>query len=208
MKKNIISKILIFFLFLTLFNITTSKKNKKEKSSIEDEYKSRHIYTSDHIDEETRRRNELDQRSCQDKIRKLINKYDLNKGPTIDKDDYKRVFTRAFRMCFDELVDRSILLDANFDNSSFESLVDAIYYKLMERVDDEIPMEEAIGMFEPHTLLDTASEVFKALGYPNLVKEQIDKVMGTNKDSNDKKEKKDKKKKRRKDSNGDIVYDL
>ena len=207
MKKFLRSKLLILLLLLTLFNISKSRKNKKEKSSIKDEYDSRHIYSSD-IDEDYRRKNELDQRSCQDKIRKLIHKYNLNNGPTIDKDDYKRVFTRAFRMCFDELVDRSILLDANFDNSSFESLVDAIYYKLMERVDDEIPMEEAIGMFEPHTLLDTASEVFKALGYPNLVKEQIDKVMGTNKDSNDKKEKKDKKKKRRKDSNGDIVYDL
>ena len=209
MAKIINSKFFIFLLILSSITISTQKKNKKEKQSIRDEYDSRHRHSQEEIDDEIRRRSELDQRSCQNKIRKLIHKYDLNKGPTIDKGDYKGVFTRAFRMCFDELIDHSKLIDlADFDNSSFDSLVEAIYYKLMEKYEDDISMEEAIGMFEPHTLLDAASEVFKGFGHPNLVKEQIDKVMGTDKDNNKNNDNKEEKRRRRRRDGEDIVYDL
>ena len=109
-----------------------------------------------------------DDRYYQERIRKFINKYGYGKQPSIDKDDYKKAFMMAFRQNFDDFTnERNIRRD--YDSEYTKNLVEQIYYKLMEGVDDEIPMDQAIGLYEPTKILNAANEVLNKLGQPNLV---------------------------------------
>ena len=60
----------------------------------------------------------------------------------------------------------------------------------MEKVDDDIPMQEAIGLYEPNKILSAANEVLTKLGQPDLVEKITNEVLES---ENPKKIKKDKK---------------
>ena len=146
-----------------------------------------------------------DDRYYQDRIRKFINKYGNGKQPSIDKDDYKKAFMMAFRQNFDDFTnEKNIRRD--YDSEYTKNFVEQIYYKLMEGVDDEIPMDQAIGLYEPSKILNAANEVLTKLGQPNLVEEITREVLEAD---NPKKEKKKKsKKKKKKEEDDDRVFDL
>ena len=146
-----------------------------------------------------------DDRYYAERIRKFINKFGFGKQPSIDKDDYKKAFMRAFRQNFDDFTsERNSRRD--YDSEYMKNFVEQIYYKLMEGVDDEIPMEQAIGLYEPTKILNAANEVLTKLGQPNLVEEITREVLEAD---NTKKEKKKKsKKKKNKEEDDYRVFDL
>ena len=146
-----------------------------------------------------------DDRYYQERIRKFINKYGYGKQPSIDKDDYKKAFMMAFRQNFDDFTnERNIRRD--YDSEYTKNLVEQIYYKLMEGVDDEIPMDQAIGLYEPTKILNAANEVLTKLGQPNLVEEITREVIDADNPKKDKKKKN--KKKKKKEEVDDRVFDL
>ena len=146
-----------------------------------------------------------DDRYYQERIRKFINKYGYGKQPSIDKDDYKKAFMMAFRQNFDDFTnERNIRRD--YDSEYTKNFVEQIYYKLMEGVDDEIPMDQAIGLYEPTKILNAANEVLTKLGQPNLVEEITREVIDADNPKKDKKKKN--KKKKKKEEVDDRVFDL
>ena len=146
-----------------------------------------------------------DDRYYSDRIKKFINKYGFGKQPSIDKDDYKKAFMMALRQNFDDFTnERNSRRD--YDSGYMENFVEQIYYKLMEGVDDEIPMDQAIGLYEPSKILNAANELLTKLGQPNLVEEITKEVLDSEKPKKEKKKKKDKKKK--KEEVDDRIFDL
>ena len=126
------------------------------------------------------------------RITKFIHKYGFGKQPSIDKDDYKKAFMMAFRQNFDDFTSET-MSRRDYDSEYMKNFIEQIYYKLMEGVDDEIPMDQAIGLYEPTKILNAANEVLTKLGQPNLVEEITREVVEPKKEK--KKKKKDKKKK-------------
>ena len=162
-------------------------------------------YDRDRVDHRPEYDYGRDDRYYQDRIRKFINKYGSYKQPSIDKDDYKKAFMMAFRQNFDDFTNE-MNSRRDYDSEYMKNFVEQIYYKLMEGVDDEIPMEQAIGLYEPTKILDAANEVLTKLGQPNLVEEITREVVEAD---NPKKEKKKKnKKKKKKEEDDDRVFDL
>ena len=146
-----------------------------------------------------------DDRYYQDRIRKFINKYGFGKQPSIDRDDYKKAFMMAFRQNFDDFTsERNSRRD--YDSEFTKNFVEQIFYKLMEGVDDEIPMEQAIGLYEPTKILNATNEVLKQLGQPNLLEEITNEILEGEKPKKDKKKKKVKKKKEEDDD--ERIFDL
>ena len=96
----------------------------------------------------------------------------------------------------------------DFDSEYMNNFAEQIFYKLMDGVDDEIPMEEALGLYEPTKILNAADEVLKQLGYPNLVEEITREVVEPKKEKKKEKNKKKKKKKEKDAIEDDRVFDL
>ena len=178
-----ISKIL---LLLFLFSNITSKRKH------DDEYNDRDRYENEHQPEY--RDLGRDDRYYSDKIKKFIYKYGFGKQPSIDKDDYKKAFMMAFRQNFDDFTNEK-MSRRDYDSEYMKNFVEQIYYKLMEGVDDEIPMDEAIGLYEPTKILNATNKVLTKMGYPNLLEEITKEVIEADKPKKDKKKKKIKRKK-------------
>ena len=146
-----------------------------------------------------------DDRYYADRIKKFINKYGFGKQPSIDKDDYKKAFMMALRQNFDDFTnERNSRRD--YDSEYMKNFCEQIFYKLMEGVDDEIPMDQAIGLYEPSKILNAANELLKTLGQPNLVEEITREVLDIENPKKEKKKKKDKK--RKKEEVDDRIFDL
>ena len=136
------------------------------------------------------------------RIKKLMYKYGHGKHPSIDRDDYKKAFINSLRQNFDDYTSETNSR-RDYDSSYMENFIEQIFYKLMEGVDDEIPMDQALGLYEPSKILHAANEVVTKLGHPNLVEEIVNEVV------NPKKDKKKKKSKKKKDEEDDErIYDL
>ena len=176
-------KLLSFLILSFLFANIISKR------TVQDEYNDRDRYRDEHQSEYDLSRED---RYYSDKIKKFIHKYGFGKQPSIDKDDYKRAFMMAFRQNFDDYTNEKNSR-RDFDSEYMKNFIEQIYYKLMEGVDDEIPMDEAIGLYEPTKILNAANEVLTKLGQPNLVEEITREVVEGDKPKKDKKKKKDKK---------------
>ena len=199
--KNIYLKKMKFSYILIISFLFTNIISKKRK--IEDEYNDRDRYPDDNIPERDMSR---DDRYYQDKIKKFIYKYGFGKQPSIDKDDYKKAYMMAFRQNFDDYTNEK-MSRRDYDSEYMKNFIEQIYYKLMEGVDDEIPMDEALGLYEPTKILNAANEVLTGLGYPNLVEQITNEVVEGDKKSKEKKKKKDKKKKRDEEDD-DRIFDL
>ncbi len=146
-----------------------------------------------------------DDRYYSDRIKKFINKYGFGKQPSIDKDDYKKAFMMAFRQNFDDYTNEKNSR-RDYDSEYTKNFVEQIYYKLMEGVDDEIPMEQAIGLYEPTKILNAANEVLTQLGQPNLLEEITNEVLESENPKKNKKKKKVKKKSKEEDD--ERIFDL
>ena len=138
----------------------------------------------------------------QNKIKKLIHKYGYGKQPSIDRDDYKKAFMNSFRQNFDDFTSETNSR-RDYDSEYMKNFMEQVFYKLMEGVDDEVPMDQALGLYEPTKILNAANEVVTKLGHPGLVEQIVNEVVSPKKD---KKKKKSKKKKN--EEADDRIYDL
>ena len=179
----------ISLLLLLLFSKISSKRHKDDYHDKDREPEPPHDFRRDEY-------------YYSNKIKKLINKYGFGKQPSIDRDDYKKAFMNSFRLNFDDFTSETNAR-RDYDRSYMENFIEQIFYKLMEGVDDEIPMDQALGLYEPSKILHAANEVVTKLGHPNLVEEIVNEVV------NPKKDKKKKKSKKKKAEEADErIYDL
>ena len=166
----------IFLMILLFIDMTAKRRDEDDNDRYRDEF--RPEFDSGR-----------DDRYYSDRIKKFINKYGFGKQPSIDKDDYKKAFMMAFRQNFDDFTnERNSRRD--YDSEYMKNFIEQIYYKLMEGVDDEIPMEEAIGLYEPSKILNATNEVLIKLGQPNLLEEVTNEVLEKENPKKDKKKKK------------------
>ena len=183
---------IIFLLFL-INNIKSRRRNEDEEPD-SDRHEPHPEYDSGR-----------DDHYYSGRIRKFIYKYGFGKQPSIDRDDYKKAFMMAFRQNFDDFTSET-MSRRDFDSEYMKNFIEQIFYKLMEGVDDEIPMDQAIGLYEPTKILNAANEVLTQLGQPNLVEEIVKEVVEPKKEK--KKKKKEKKKKKYEEDDDDRIYDL